>query len=72
MISIPSKYEQNKELQNRSTLTSFYHLHKKNKKMLTKLKSEKSKITDLKLGEAFLITKYAAKFMVNEKELLAS
>lgn len=40
--------------------------------MLTKLKSEKSKITDLKLGEAFLITKYAAKFMVNEKELLAS
>jgi hypothetical protein len=42
IVSIPSSNPSSKlpnELVNRSTLTSFYHLEKKKKKMLTKLKT---------------------------------
>ena len=57
---------------NRSTLASFYNFSKKNKKMLSKIKNDKSKVSDLKLRDAFLVTKYASKFMVNEKELVTN
>ena len=40
--------------------------------MLSKIKNDKSKVSDLKLRDAFLVTKYASKFMVNEKELVTN
>lgn len=48
-----------KDQLNRSTITSFYHFEDKKKKMLEKVKNEKERINDLKLSDAFFITKYA-------------
>lgn len=56
-----------KEQLNRSTITSFYQLEDKKKRMLDKLRLEKERIHELKLSEAFFVTKYAEKFRVNSR-----
>ena len=52
---------------NRSTITSFYQLEDKKKRMLDKVKQEKERVNDMKLSDAFFITKYAEKFKINPK-----
>ena len=49
---------------------SFYYIYDKKGKMLEKVKAEKDRINSLKLNDALLVTKYAAKFNINVKELL--
>ena len=65
VTSIPTK--STKDFMNRSTLSSFYNIEKNKKKMLNKIKTEKDRINDMKLSDAFSITKYATRFRIDEK-----
>ena len=65
VVSIPS--ESSKDFLNQSTLSSFYHIEKKQKKMLNKVKAEKERAHEMKLSDAFFVTKYGSKFMMNQK-----
>ena len=63
IVSIPSK--SSKDFLNQSTLTSFYQLEKKKKKMLNKIKTEKERANEMRLSDAFFITKYGSKFKLD-------
>lgn len=68
ITSIPTRSA--KDFLNRSTLSSFYNIEKNKKKMLNKLKTEKDRIQEMRLNDAFSITKYASRFRLDEKLLL--
>ena len=65
--SQPTKQQVN--MLNRSTLTSFYQLEENKKRMLKKLQQEKERANDLRLSEAFFITKYGSRFRIDSKAL---
>ncbi len=54
---------------NRSTLTSFYQLDMKKKKIMDKIKADKNRGKELKLSDAFFITKYGSKFDISCKKM---
>ena len=59
---------QSKEQTNiRSTLNSFYQVEENKKKMLKKIQLEKERVNDLRLSEAFFITKYGTRFILDTK-----
>jgi hypothetical protein len=54
---------------NRSTLTSFYQLDVKKKRIMEKIKADKNRSKELGLSDAFFITKYGSKFDISCKKL---
>jgi tRNA splicing endonuclease len=53
----------------RSTLNSFYQVEENKKRMLKKIQQEKERANDLRLSEAFFITKYGSRFRIDSKTL---
>ena len=54
---------------NRSTLTAFYQLDLKKKKIMDKCKLDKNRGKELRLSDAFFITKYGSKFDISCKKM---
>jgi tRNA splicing endonuclease len=55
------------DLLNRSTLNSFYQIEENKKRMLKKIQHEKERVNDMRLSEAFFITKYGSRFRIDSK-----
>ena len=54
---------------NRSTLSAFYQLDLKKKKVMEKSKLDKNRGKELRLSDAFFITKYGSKFDISCKKI---
>ena len=55
------------DLLNRSTLNSFYQIEENKKRMLKKIQLEKERVHDMRLSEAFFITKYGSRFRIEPR-----
>jgi hypothetical protein len=55
---------------NKTSAGSFYYINEKKDKMLEKVRIEKERINSMRLNEAMLVTKYAAKFKINARDLI--
>ncbi len=56
------------DMLNRSTLNSFHQIEEHKQKMLRKIEADKERGTnDMRLSDAFFITKYGSKFNVDSK-----
>lgn len=55
------------EMLNRSTLNSFYQIEENKKRMLKKIQLEKERVNDMRLSEAFFITKYGSRFRIEPR-----
>ena len=53
----------------RCTLNSFYQIEENKKKMLKKVQQEKDRANDLRLSDAFFVTKYGSKFKLDCKNI---
>lgn len=58
------------ELLNTSTLSYFYQAEDNKRKMLKKMQADKERANDLRLSDAFFITKYGSRFRIDSKQLI--